>query len=177
VDSIQTKIENKFLKARKISLVGRVDEESTTHVIDQMLYLNSMSKDDISLVIRSPGGICYHGLGIYDIMQLVESDIKTFCIGYAMSMGAVLLASGTKGKRYATKNSMILIHQPYTYISGTVTDAEIDMKNSIRLKKQINTILAKHTGKTLKDIEKAVDRDKYLIPTEAKKFGIIDHII
>ena len=143
-----------------------------------MLFLEAEdSEKDIFLYINSPGGIITSGLGIYDTMQYIKPDVSTICLGQAASMGAFLLAGGTKGKRYALPNSRIMIHQPMGGAEGQATDIKILAEEILRMKKQLNTILAKNTGQSLKKIEADTDRDNYLTSKEAKSYGLIDSIM
>ena len=143
-----------------------------------MLFLEAEdSEKDIYLYINSPGGIITSGMGIYDTMQYIKPDVSTICLGQAASMGAFLLAGGAKGKRSALPNSRIMIHQPMGGTEGQATDIKIQAEEILRMKKQLNTILAKNTGKTLKKIETDTDRDNYLTSREAKTYGLIDSIL
>jgi ATP-dependent Clp protease protease subunit len=143
-----------------------------------LLFLEAEdSEKDIFLYINSPGGIITSGLGIYDTMQYIKPDVSTICLGQAASMGAFLLAGGTKGKRYALPNSRIMIHQPMGGAEGQATDIKILAEEILRMKKQLNTILAKNTGQSIKKIEADTDRDNYLTSKEAKSYGLIDSIM
>ena len=142
-----------------------------------MLLAARDPKRDIKLYINTPGGSVTAGLAIYDTMQYVDCDVSTICVGMAASMGATLLAAGTKGKRFALPNSEILLHQPAGGITGQATEIEIGAKQILKIKKKLNEILARHTGQPLKKIEKDTDRDFYLSAEEAKKYGIIDEVI
>ena len=147
-------------------------------IIAQLLFLEAEdSEKDIFLYINSPGGIITAGLGIYDTMQYIKPDVSTICLGQAASMGAFLLAGGAKGKRYALPNSRIMIHQPMGGAEGQATDIKILAEEILRMKKQLNTILAKNTGQSLKKIEADTDRDNYLTSKEAKSYGLIDSIL
>ena len=147
-------------------------------VIAQLLFLEAEdSEKDIYLYINSPGGIISSGMGIYDTMQYIKPDVATICLGQAASMGAFLLAGGAKGKRSALPNSRIMIHQPMGGAEGQATDIKIQAEEIIRIKKQLNTILSKNTGQTIKKIEADTDRDNYLSPKEAKDYGLIDTIL
>ncbi len=171
-------IYSRLLKDRIIFLAGPVTDALSNSVIAQILFLASEDpKREIRLYINSPGGSVTAGLAIYDTMQYVKCPISTFCIGMAASMGAVLLAAGDKGRRFALPNSEILLHQVAGGVSGQAVEIEITAKQIIKIKDKINRILAKHTGQTLKRIEKDADRDFYLTPEEAKNYGIIDGII
>ena len=168
---------SRLLKNRIILLNGEIDDSVSNSVVAQLLYLDSISHDDISLYINSPGGSVSSGLAIYDTMNFVKSDVSTICIGLAASMGAFLLSSGTKGKRYSLPNSEIMIHQPLGGASGQATEIKIACEHILELKDKLNKILAKNTGKSLKIIEKDTDRDNYMSSNDALKYGIIDEII
>ena len=167
-----------LLKERIIMLSGEINDDVATLVVSQLLYLSSIdSKKDISIYINSPGGSVTAGMAIYDTMQLIDNDIKTICIGLAASMGAFLLAGGTKGKRYALPNSEIMIHQPLGGVKGQVTDIEIITKRLLNTKKNMNKILAKNTNQDETTIEKDTERDNFMDPYEAKEYGLIDEVI
>ena len=171
-------IYSRLLKDRIIFLGEEVNEHTANIIIAQLLYLTyDDSKKDIKLYINSPGGSVYDGLGIYDTIQYIEPDVQTIGIGLQASMGAVLLSSGTKGKRYALPNSRIMIHQPSSGTQGKITDQEISLREGLFLKKRLNEILAKNTGQKLAKIEKDVDRDYWMSADEAKTYGLIDEII
>jgi len=171
-------IYSRLLKERIIFVVGPVDDNMSTLICAQLLFLESENpKKDISMYINSPGGIVTSGLAIYDTMQYIKPDVSTVCFGQAASMGSLLLASGTKGKRYSLPNSRIMLHQPSGGFQGQATDIEIHAKEILDLKSRLNEIYNKHTGKTTKEIEKALDRDNFLKPEEAKNFGLIDHVV
>ena len=147
-------------------------------IIAQLLFLEAEdSEKDINLYINSPGGVITSGMGIYDTMQYIKPDVATICLGQAASMGAFLLAGGAKGKRSALPNSRIMIHQPMGGAEGQATDIEIQAEEILRMKKQLNSILAKNSGQTLKKIEADTDRDNYLTSKEAKAYGLIDSIL
>ena len=147
-------------------------------IIAQLLFLEAEDSDkDINLYINSPGGVITSGMGIYDTMQYIKPDVATICLGQAASMGAFLLAGGAKGKRSALPNSRIMIHQPMGGAEGQATDIEIQAEEILRMKKQLNSILAKNSGQTLKRIEADTDRDNYLTSKEAKAYGLIDSIL
>ena len=153
-------------------------QEFTNLIIAQLLFLEAENPDkEISLYINSPGGIVTAGMAIYDTMQYIKSDIATVCIGQAASMGAVLLAAGTHGKRYSLPNSRILIHQPMGGFQGQASDIEIQAKEILRMKDRLNHILVEHSGKSLEEIQKDTDRDFFMSGEEAKKYGIVDHVI
>ncbi len=171
-------IYSRLLKERIIFVVGPVEDNMSTLICAQLLFLESENpKKDISMYINSPGGIVTSGLAIYDTMQYIKPDVSTVCFGQAASMGSLLLASGAKGKRYSLPNSRIMLHQPSGGFQGQATDIEIHAKEILDLKSRLNEIYNKHTGKTTKEIEKALDRDKFLKPEDAKNFGLIDHVV
>jgi ATP-dependent Clp protease protease subunit len=169
---------SRLLKERIVFLGTPIDDSLASLIIAQLLFLEAEdSEKDIFLYINSPGGIITSGLGIYDTMQYIKPDVSTICLGQAASMGAFLLAGGAKGKRYALPNSRIMIHQPMGGAEGQATDIKILAEEILRMKKQLNTILAKNTGQSLKKIEADTDRDNYLTSKEAKSYGLIDSIM
>jgi len=169
---------SRLLEERIIFLAGPITDALSNLVIAEILLLAARDpKRDIKLYINTPGGSVTAGLAIYDTMQYVDCDVSTICVGMAASMGATLLAAGTKGKRFALPNSEILLHQPAGGITGQATEIEIGAKQILKIKKKLNEILARHTGQPLKKIEKDTDRDFYLSAEEAKKYGIIDEVI
>ena len=169
---------SRLLKERIVFLGTPIDDSLASLIIAQLLFLEAEdSEKDIFLYINSPGGIITSGLGIYDTMQYIKPDVSTICLGQAASMGAFLLAGGTKGKRYALPNSRIMIHQPMGGAEGQATDIKILAEEILRMKKQLNTILAKNTGQSIKKIEADTDRDNYLTSKEAKSYGLIDSIM
>jgi ATP-dependent Clp protease protease subunit len=171
-------IYSRLLKDRIIFLGTAMNDEVANLIIAQLLFLESEDPDkDINFYINSPGGLVTAGLAVYDTMQYIKPDITTVCIGQAASMGAVLLAAGTRGKRYSLPNSRILIHQPMGGFQGQASDIEIQAKEILRMKDRLNQILVKHTGKALDDIQKDTDRDFFMSGDEARKYGIIDHVI
>ena len=171
-------IYSRLLKERVIFLSGPINDQISNLVVAQLLYLESENpKKDISIYINSPGGVISSGLAIYDTRQCVSPSISTLCIGQAASMGALLMAGGEKGKRFALPNSRIMIHQPLGGFQGQASDIEIHAHEILLMKKKVNEILSKHTGKSLKIIEKDTDRDNFLNAEEAKKYGIIDSIL
>jgi len=171
-------IYSRLLKDRIVFLAGPIDDATANTVIAQLLFLDHEdSKKDIYLYINSPGGSVPAALAIYDTMQFVKPDVSTICMGVAASGAAVLLAAGKKGKRYALPNSEILLHQVMGEAGGQAKEIEIAAKQILRVKKQINQILAKHTGQSLDKIEKDTDRDFWMTPEEAKTYGLIDEII
>ena len=171
-------IYSRLLKERIVFLGTPIDDSISSLIIAQLLFLEAEDSDkDIFLYINSPGGIITSGLGIYDTMQYIKPDVSTICLGQAASMGAFLLAGGAKGKRTALPNSRIMIHQPMGGAEGQATDIKIQSDEILRMKKQLNSILAKNTGQSLKTIEADTDRDNYLTAKEAKKYGLIDSIL
>jgi ATP-dependent Clp protease protease subunit len=171
-------IYSRLLRDRIIFIGSDIDDHIANVVIAQMLFLASEDPEkDINLYINSRGGIVTAGLAIYDTMQFINTEICTTCVGQAASMGAVLLAAGTKGKRYALPHSRIMIHQPIGGIQGQATDIDIQAKEILRLKTALNEILANHTGQPLKTIEKDSDRDFFMSPDQACEYGIIDKVI
>ena len=170
-------IYSRLLKERIIFLSTQIDDEENT-IIAQLLFLEAEDNEkDIYLYINSPGGVVTIGLAIYDTMQYIKSDVSTICLGQAASMGALLLAAGESGKRFALPHSRIMIHQPLGGAQGQATDIEIQAKEILRIKKEINNILVKHTGQTYDNIEKDTDRDNFMDTEQAKKYGLIDSII
>jgi ATP-dependent Clp protease protease subunit len=171
-------IYSRLLKERIIFLGEDVNEHTANLVVAQMLFLEAEDpKKDIVFYINSPGGSVYDGMAIYDTMQFVKCDVQTIGIGVQASMGAFLLSSGTKGKRFMLPSATAMIHQPSSGTRGKVTDMEIDLKEGLRLKKLLNEILAKNTGQKLATIEKDVERDYWMTAEEAKKYGLVDGII
>lgn len=169
---------SRLLEERIIFLAGPIDDGLAHLVIAEILFLAAKdSSRDIKLYINTPGGSVTAGLAIYDTMQYVNCDISTICVGMAASMGAVLLAAGARGKRFALPNVEILLHQPMGGITGQASEIEIGAKQILKIKQKINQILAKHTGKSLATVEKDTDRDFYLSSEEAKKYGVIDEVI
>ena len=171
-------IYSRLLKERIVFLGTPIDDYLASLIIAQLLFLEAEdSEKDIFLYVNSPGGIITAGLGIYDTMQYIKPDVSTICLGQAASMGAFLLAGGAKGKRFALPNSRIMIHQPMGGAEGQATDIKILAEEILRMKKQLNTILAKNTGQSLKKIEADTDRDNYLTSKQAKSYGLIDSIL
>ncbi len=171
-------IYSRLLVDRIVFLGTPIDDMVANVIIAQLLFLQMTDpKKDIHLYINSPGGSVTAGLAIYDTMQFLTCDMNTYCIGQAASMGAVLLAGGTKGKRYALPNSNIMIHQVLGGAEGQATDVEIRVKYMLKLKQRLNEILAKHTGQSYDVVEKACDRDNFMSPTEAKAFGLVDEVV
>ncbi len=171
-------IYSRLLNERIIFLGEDVNEHTANIVVAQLLHLAyEDSSKDIKLYINSPGGSVYDGLAIYDTIQYIKPDVRTICMGQCASMGAVLLAAGTKGKRYALPNSRIMIHQPSGGAFGMVSDIELHAAEIIKLKQRLNSILAEHTGSPIKKIEKDCDRDYFMSADEAKDYGVIDEVI
>ena len=171
-------IYSRLLKERIIFLGTPIEDTISSLIIAQLLFLESEDPDkDIYLYINSPGGIITSGFGIYDTMQYIKPDVATICMGQAASMGAFLLAGGAKGKRSALPNSRIMIHQPMGGAEGQAADIRIQADEILRMKSQLNKILAKNTGQTVKKIEADTDRDNFMTATEAKRYGIIDSIL
>ena len=171
-------IYSRLLKERIIFLVGPLNDNAAILVTAQLLFLESENpKKEISFYINSPGGLVTAGLGIYDTMQYIKPPVSTLCIGHASSMGSFLLAAGEKGKRFSLPNSRIMIHQPSAGYQGQATDVEIHAKEIISLKKRLNKLYSKHTKKTEEEIKKALERDNFMSPTEAKDFGLIDEVV
>ena len=171
-------IYSRLLKERIVFLVGPVNDSVATLITAQLLFLESENpKKEISFYINSPGGLVTSGLGIYDTMQYIKPPVSTLCIGQAASMGSFLLAAGEKGKRFSLPNSRIMVHQPSAGYQGQATDIEIHAKEIIALKGRLNKIYAKHTKKNEEDIRKALERDNFMTPVEAKSFGLIDEVV
>ncbi|MEC7922447.1 MAG: ATP-dependent Clp protease proteolytic subunit [Planctomycetota bacterium] len=169
---------SRLLKDRIIFIGPSIDDYSSSLIIAQILFLMSDNKNqDINIYINSPGGSVTAGMAIYDTMQFVPCNIATYCLGQASSMGAVLLAAGTAGKRHALPNSRVMIHQPWGGTMGTASDILIQSDELKRYKKSLNEILAKHTGKKLKTVEKDTDRDFFMTAEQAKKYGLVDEVI
>lgn len=171
-------IYSRLLKDRIIFLGGPIDDQVANLVMAQLLFLDAEDpKKDISIYINSPGGVVTSGMAIYDTIQFIKADVSTICIGQAASAAAVLLAAGKKGKRFALPNARVMIHQVMGGAEGQATDVEIQTKEILRIKKAVNEILSKHTGKSIDTIEKDSDRDFYMSASEAKKYGLIDEVI
>lgn len=169
---------SRLLKDRIIFLGSAIDDFVANIVIAQLLFLDSEDPDkDVSLYINSPGGSVMSGLAIYDTMQYVKSPISTICVGQAFSMAAVLLAAGSKGKRHSLPHARLLLHQPLGGFSGQASDVDIQAKEIVRVKDQLNTIIARHTGQSLDRVKADTDRDFYLGPQEAVEYGLLDHVI
>jgi ATP-dependent Clp protease, protease subunit len=171
-------IYSRLLKERVVFLVGPVTEVTANLIVAQLLFLESENPDkDISFYINSPGGSVSAGLAIYDTMQFVKPDVSTLCVGQAASMGALLLAAGANGKRFALPNSRVMIHQPMGGFQGQASDIEIHAKEILYLKARLNEILAKHTGQKIETIEKDTDRDNFLSATQAVSYGLVDKVL
>ena len=171
-------IYSRLLKERIVFLVGPVNDNVATLVTAQLLFLESENtKKEISFYINSPGGLVTAGLGIYDTMQYIKPPVSTLCIGQASSIGSFLLAAGEKGKRFSLPNSRIMVHQPSAGYQGQATDIEIHAKEIITLKGRLNKIYSKHTKKSEDEIKKALERDNFMTPQEAKNFGLIDEVV
>lgn len=171
-------IYSRLLRDRIIFLGTQVDDDIANLIVAQMLYLESEDPEkDIYLYINSPGGSVYAGMAIYDTMQHIQPDVSTICIGLAASMGAFLLAGGTKGKRIALPHARIMIHQPLGGAQGPATDIEIQAKEILFIKNSLNSLLAYHTGQPLERIERDTDRDNFMTPEQAKEYGLIDQVI
>jgi ATP-dependent Clp protease protease subunit len=171
-------IYSRLLKERIVFLTGEVHDISASLVCAQLLFLESEDpKKDIFLYINSPGGVVTSGLSIYDTIQYVTPDVTTLCLGQAASMGSLLLAAGAKGKRFSLPNSRIMLHQPSGGFRGQASDIEIHAKEILDLRKRLNSIYHRHTGMPIEEIEKALDRDNFMCPEDAKKFGLVDDII
>ncbi len=169
---------SRLLKERIVFLTGEVNDTSASLICAQLLFLESEDpKKDIFFYINSPGGIVTSGLSIYDTMQYITPEVTTLCLGQAASMGSLLLTAGSKGKRFSLPNSRIMIHQPSGGCRGQATDIEIHAREILSLRKRLNNMYVKHTGKSLSEIEVAMERDNFMSPEEAKDFGLIDEII
>ena len=171
-------IYSRLLKERIIFLTGQINDNVASLVTAQLLFLEAEDpKKEISLYINSPGGLVTAGLGIYDTMQYVKPSISTLCIGQAASMGSFLLAAGAKGKRFSLPNSRIMVHQPSAGFQGQATDIEIHANEVLSLKKRLNEIYSKHTGKSVDEVKKALERDNFMTAETAKSFGLIDEVV
>ena len=171
-------IYSRLLKERIVFVVGPINDNVASLVTAQLLFLESEDpKKEISLYINSPGGLVTAGLGIYDTMQYIKPEISTLCIGQAASMGSFLLAAGAKGKRFSLPNSRIMVHQPSAGFQGQATDIEIHANEVLALKKRLNEIYSKHTGKSFDEIKSALERDNFMTADTAKSFGLIDSVV
>ena len=171
-------IDEMLLENRVIFLVGEINHASATGVIMRLLYLDNQKKGvDINLYINSPGGSVDDTLAIYDTMQFLGSEVNTYCIGRAMSGGALVLAAGAKAKRYSLPHAKVMIHQPYGGLYGQASDVEIQAEEILKTKRQLNEVLARHTGQTVEQIEEDSERDKFFSAEEAQKYGLVDEVI
>jgi len=171
-------IYSRLLKERIVFLVGPVNDSAASLITAQLLFLESENpKKEIYLYINSPGGLVTSGLGIYDTMQYIKSEVSTMCIGQAASMASFLLAAGEKGKRFSLPNSRVMVHQPSAGFTGQATDIEIHAKEVLSLKKRLNEIYSKHTGKSVEEIKAALERDNFMTAENAKSFGLIDKVV
>jgi ATP-dependent Clp protease protease subunit len=169
---------SRLLKERIIFLTGPVNDHMSTLICAQLLFLESENPNkDIYMYINSPGGIVTSGMAMYDTMQYIKSDVVTVCMGQACSMGSLLLAAGASGKRYCLPNARVMVHQPSGGAQGQATDIEIQAREILKLRERLNEIYVKHTGRKLKEIENALERDNFMSAEEAKAFGLVDHII
>lgn len=168
---------SRLLKERIIMLSGEINDQMANSIIAQLLYLDSINHDDISLYINSPGGVITSGMAIYDTMQFIKSDVTTICVGMAASMASFLLASGAKGKRYSLPNSEVMIHQPLGGAEGQATEIKIAAEHILRLKERLNKLLAKNTGKEIEVIERDTERDYFMDAEEAVAYGLVDKIV
>ena len=171
-------IYSRLLKERVIFVVGPIEDYAANLIVAQLLYLESENPEkDINVYINSPGGSVTAGMAIYDTMQFLKPDVSTMCIGQAASMGSLLLAAGTAGKRYALPHSRVMIHQPLGGFQGQASDIDIHAREIMKMKDQLNRILQHHTGQDLATIEKDTDRDKFMDAAEAAEYGLIDHVL
>jgi len=171
-------IYSRLLKERVIFIVGQIEDHMANLIVAQLLFLESENPEkDIHLYINSPGGVVTAGMAIYDTMQFIKPKVSTLCIGQAASMGAVLLAGGEKGKRFALPHSRVMIHQPLGGFQGQATDIDIHAKEILKIREELNSVLAKHTGQTLKTISKDTDRDNFMDAKMAKDYGLIDEVL
>ncbi|HIO93584.1 MAG TPA: ATP-dependent Clp endopeptidase proteolytic subunit ClpP [Leucothrix mucor] len=171
-------IYSRLLKERVIFVVGAIEDHMANLIVAQLLFLESENPEkDIHLYINSPGGVVTAGMGIYDTMQFIKPDVSTLCIGQAASMGAILLAGGAENKRYALPHSRVMIHQPLGGYQGQATDIEIHAKEILKIREELNKVLASHSGQTLKKIAKDTERDNFMTAAEAQKYGLIDEVL
>ena len=171
-------IYSRLLKERIVFLVGPINDSAASLITAQLLFLESENpKKEIYLYINSPGGLVTSGLGIYDTMQYIKPEVSTLCIGQAASMASFLLAAGEKGKRFSLPNSRVMVHQPSAGFTGQATDIEIHAKEVLSLKKRLNEIYSKHTGKSVEEIKTALERDNFMTAENAKSFGLIDKVV
>ena len=170
-------IYSRLLKDRIIILNGEIDDNTSNIIVAELLYLDSINNDDISLYINSPGGSVTAGMAIYDTMNYIKSDVSTICVGIAASMASILLSSGTKGKRYALPNSEVMIHQPLGGVQGQATEIKIAAERILKLKDKVNKLLSINTNQDIKKIESDTERDNFMNSEEALKYGLIDKIL
>ena len=171
-------IYSRLLKERVVFMVGPVDDYMANVIVAQLLFLESENPDkDINFYINSPGGVVTAGLAIYDTMQFIKPDISTICVGQAASMGSFLLAAGTKGKRYCLPNARVMIHQPSGGFSGMASDIAIHAKEILQIKSRLNEMLAMHTGRSVEQVERDVDRDYFMSASEAQAYGLVDSVL
>jgi len=171
-------IYSRLLEERIVFIGSGIDDNVSNVVIAQLLFLQKENRNqDINVYINSPGGVVTAGMAIYDTMQYVECDVATYCIGQAASMGAVLLAAGTAGKRFALPHARIMIHQPWGGAQGTASDISIHAEEILRMKRTLNEVLARHTGRKVEDLEKDTDRDNFMSATQAKDYGLVDVVV
>ena len=171
-------IYSRLLKERLVFIVGPVEDQMANLIVAQLLYLESENPDkDIQLYINSPGGTVTSGLSVYDTMQFVNCDVSTICVGQAASMGALLLGGGTQGKRYALPHSRIMVHQPSAGFQGQATDIDIHAKETLELKRRLNEIMSRHTGQTVEQVEKDLERDNFMSGEYAVQYGLIDTVL
>ncbi len=171
-------IYSRLLEDRIVFLGSEVNDQVANSIMAQLLFLDKAgANQDIKMYINSPGGSVTAGLAIYDTMQIIEPDISTYCLGQCASMGALLLSAGTAGKRFALPHSRVMIHQPSGGMGGTAMDMEIQIAETLNLKRKLEDIIAHHTGRSAEEIAQATERDNFLSPEEAKEFGLIDHIV
>lgn len=171
-------IYSRLLKERVIFIVGGIEDQTANLVVAQLLYLESENPDkDINLYINSPGGIVTAGMAIYDTMQFIKPDVSTMCVGQAASMGAILLAAGTKGKRFCLPHSRVMIHQPLGGYQGQATDIDIHAREILKTREQLNEILALHSGQSLKTIATDTERDNFMDPGQALDYGLVDQVL
>lgn len=171
-------IYSRLLEERIIFIGSEINDVVANSVMAQLLFLDKSNKNqDVNIYINSPGGSVTAGLAIYDTMRFVQPDVATYCLGQAASMGAVLLAGGTKGKRFALPNARVMIHQPWGGAQGTARDMEIQVEEILKMKKKLEGILAEHSGRTAEELAVACDRDNFMTPEQARDFGLIDHVV
>jgi ATP-dependent Clp protease, protease subunit len=171
-------IYSRLLKERVIFIVGPIEDNSANLIVAQLLYLESENPDkDINIYINSPGGVVTAGMAIYDTMQFIKPDVATMCVGQAASMGALLLAAGAKGKRYALQHSRVMIHQPLGGFQGQASDIDIHAREILKMRDTLNRILQKHTGQDIETINTDTDRDKFLSAEEARIYGLVDEVL